>query len=191
MGDIKNLQDFYETVAKAGVRLTHQFQMQFVGGNVSGLNDITVWASGSQLPTFIQNQVKLPYHGYNFNIPTGFSMGDAINFQVRENAMDELRGAFLFWSNTHSSMDILAGATGGGKKNFSTTKCFLHLLDEKMENIVTTYELLGTYPGEVGGYELTNADPEVASFPVVLNYQFWRIASAHGLGAGPFRGNTI
>ena len=52
MADVKNLQDFYNVLKTQGVRLSHQYQLNFTIRNGAGLpsivndqsNDITIWA---------------------------------------------------------------------------------------------------------------------------------------------------
>ena len=66
----KNLNEFYAELQTKGVKLTHQFQIQFLGTPVDdALENITMWAQGSQVPGLTQNVADIPYLGYNFNMP--------------------------------------------------------------------------------------------------------------------------
>ena len=188
MADVKNLQNFYNVLKTQGVRLTHQYQLNFTIGNNAGLpsivneqfDDITVWAEGSIVPGREQNTTEMFYLGYPMVIPTNMTMTRELPLTIRAQNDMSLHTAMLAWKATISDPDIENGATGGGDKTLRDVRARMDLLDDQMQTIVASYELVGIYPTLVGDIEFSNTDPDIATFEASFAFQYWRVAELDG-----------
>jgi hypothetical protein len=188
MSDVKNLQNFYNVLKTQGVRLTHQYQLNFTIGNNAGLpsivndqfGDVTIWAEGSQVPGREQNVTEMFYLGYPFIIPTNMIMTNELSLNIRVQNDMSLHTAMLAWKATISDPDIENGATGGGDKTLRDVRARMDLLDDKMETIVASYEMIGIYPTNVGSIEFSNSNADVATFASTFRFQYWRVATLDG-----------
>jgi hypothetical protein len=188
MADVKNLQNFYNVLKTQGVRLTHQYQLNFTIGNNAGLpsivneqfNDITIWAEGSQVPGREQQTTELFYLGYPMIIPTNMLMTNELSLTIRAQNDMSLHTAMLAWKATISDPDIDNGATGGGDKTLRDIRARMDLLDDRMENIVASYEMVGIYPTLVGDIAFSNESADVATFDATFRFQYWRVAELDG-----------
>lgn len=188
MADVKNLQNFYNVLKTQGVRLSHQYQLNFTIPSGVGLpsivneqfNDITIWAEGSQVPGREQQVADMYYLGYPFKIPTNMIMTTELSLNIRAQNDMSLHTAMLAWKATISDPDIDNGSTGGGDKTLTDIRARMDLLNDKMDNIVASYEMVGIYPSSVGTIEFTNSDPEIATFDATFTFQYWRVAELGG-----------
>jgi len=188
MADVRNLQDFYNVLKTQGVRLTHQYQLNFtIGSGVNlpsivgeQLDDITIWAEGSQVPGRDQNTTGIQYLGYEFTIPTNMQMTNELTLSMRVQNDMSIHTALLAWEATISDPDIDNGATGGGDKTLRDIRARMDLLNDKMDTIVASYELVGVYPSSVGPIDFTNSDPDVATYDAVFKYQYWKVKELDG-----------
>ena len=184
MATVTDLQDFYTKLKNQGVRLTHQYQLNFTIPNGTGipsqvsdeLSDVTVWASGSSVPGRQQEVTDMSYLGYPFKIPTRMTMDQELELTIRCQNDMSIHQAFLAWMATISDPDIEAGSAGGGDKKLRDVRIRMDLLDETMTDIVMTYQLIGVYPSAVGAIEFTNDEPGIAEFTCTMTYQFWNIS---------------
>ena len=188
MADVKNLQDFYNVLKTQGVRLSHQYQLNFTipnGVNLPSIvseqfNDITIWAEGSTVPGREQETTEMFYLGYPFTIPTNMTMTRELTLSIRTQSDMSLHTAILAWKATMSDPDIDNGATGGGDKTLRDIRARMDLLNDKMDEIQASYEMVGIYPTSVGDIAFTNADPDIATFDVTFKFQYWRVAQLNG-----------
>jgi hypothetical protein len=201
MSDIKSLSDFYAEMANKGLRLQHQFQVQFspspgalaiIGDDSLKqiLENVSYYATTAQLPGRTQNIHTRTYLGYPFQIPTTMDYTKTLSLTMlcdsgkpdaESNAevSSLLRTALLKWMNYHSNLSLSDGINGynaGGVKRIPIeSKILLSLLDENLETVVERYILHGAFPGEIGSLNLSHESSEPATFDLSLAYQFFTL----------------
>ena len=72
------------------------------------------------------------------------------------------------------------GATGGGDKTLRDIRARMDLLNDKMDTIQASYEMVGIYPTSVGDIAFTNSDPDIATFDATFKFQYWRVKELNG-----------
>jgi hypothetical protein len=183
MATVTDLQDFYTKLKNQGVRLTHQYQLNFTIPNGTGipsnvadeLRDVTVWAEGASVPGREQLKTELRYLGYPFQVPTSVQMDQEIELTIRCQTDMGIHQSMLAWMSTITDPDIDSGSATGGDKTLSDIRVRMDLLDDEMDDIVITYELAGCYPSAVGAIEFSNNEPEIATFSCTLTFQYWKV----------------
>jgi len=174
----KNLNEFYAELKQKGVKLQHQYQLQILGTGIAKvdeiLENITMWAQGTELPGRQQNFQDIPYLGYPFNVPTNFTMTNQMALTINCDADMSIREALLFWKGVISDPAIEAGSAGGGIKTPTEAKAILDLFNDRMDTRTHSYELIGLYPLDVGNVAFTNAAPGIATLPVTFKFQYWK-----------------
>lgn len=177
--NVKSLNDFYNELKTVGVRLKNQFQMTITTGDASIdkiFENIVMYAKSAALPGREQETVPLAYMGYEFQVPTRMKMTQTMSMTVRADSDMALRNAFLKWMGKISNPDILGGSNGQGDKRLPAGGSVrLRLMDNKFEDVISTYLLSGAFPNKVGDVDLSNESAEVAEFEVGLTFQFWSI----------------
>jgi hypothetical protein len=173
---IKNINEFYSKLRTGGTKLTNQFQLTFSSTPVDReLLDVTMWATGAQVPGSTQNVTDLPYLGYPVKVPTNRVLTQELNLEIHCNDNMDIHNALMKWKNTISNLDIENGGNGGGDKRISNANARLDLLSSDMASIAQTYQLVGIFPTEVGVIEFSNAsNVEVAKFSAKFTYQYWQ-----------------
>jgi hypothetical protein len=179
MADHKTLQDFYNVLRNEGVRLQHQWQFSlifppaFTVEAAEILKDITMWAQGSTVPGRTQNIGQISYLAYEFNVPTNMTMTNNLTLTFNADAGNKIRTAMLDWMSKMSKPAILANESGEGDKKLGGVEARIDLLDDKLENIVDSYRLVGIFPQIIGDITLSNSTADIATFDVTFQYQFW------------------
>jgi len=176
----KNLNEFYADIKEKGVMLQHQYQLQILGTGIDKvdkyLENITMWAQGTELPGRQQNFQDIAYLGYPFNVPTNFTMTNQLALTINCDGGLEIREALLFWKGIISDPDIEGGSAGGGIKVPTEAKAILDLFNDRMDTRTHSYELIGLYPTDVGNVAFSNANPQIATLPVTFKFQYWKTA---------------
>ena len=192
--EIKSLQDFYGELSEVGLRLQHQFQIQFAPGPeiqfsnsdfVKVLENVSYYAESSSIPGRTQNTVQVPYLGFNFKLPTNVQFEESINVNLRCDTGKSgigsiMRNALIDWANYHSKIDRTIGiadglSNGGGSKRIPTSSVYMHLLNQELNTIIETYKLVGVIPGNIGAMSLANGSSDVSTFELSLIYQYFTV----------------
>jgi len=186
--EVLTLNDFYEQLANTGIRLEHQFQVQFFPESsalsqeaIDFLKASSFFAESVNVPGKIQNSTDIKYLRFNLNIPTTVEYKKTINLSFRLDAENKLRTNLLNWMNYASNIPLENGLRanlvyGGGVKRIPNSSIQLGLLDETLSKTVQTYTLHGAYPADIGDMSMNNSSGEAAKFDTVFNYQYFTVA---------------
>jgi hypothetical protein len=183
MATVTDLQDFYTKLKNQGVRLTHQYQLNFTIPNGTGipskvateLRDVTVWAEGAQVPGRDPLTTDMSYLGYPFKIPTTMQMTQELELTIRCQNDMSIHQSMLAWMATITNPDIDSGSATGGDKRLRDVRIRMDLLDDEMNSVVMSYELIGVFPSVVGPIDFNNNEPEIATFSCTMTYQYWKV----------------
>jgi hypothetical protein len=169
--------DFCNKLRDVGVKLTHHYQLSFSGlpdgGVEKALEDITMYAKSATIPGITQNDADVTYAGIPFSIPTNFEMTQEMSFEVIADRENIIHDNLVFWFTEFANPDINGGSMGGGNKRVPTAECFLDLFDDTYQNVTDTFRLAGVMPTKVGNVTVSNVDPNVATFPVTIQFQYF------------------
>ena len=197
----RNIQDLYQQLQSRGVRLTHQFQLQFniidadldgvvnandlVGQN-SILKNVTIWAEGVNLPGRTQNYAPFSYLGYPLQVPTNMDMTQTLDVVIRCDRAMEVQRALLKWQSALSRpVEGTEIDNMGGDKTLRASTADIILIDDKKENIELVYVLQGLMPSNIGEISFSNEAPGIATFPASFAYQYWYINEDNVENASP------
>ena len=120
------------------------------------------------------------YLGYPFQVPTNMIMTHELTLTIRAQNDMSLHTAMLAWMATMSDPDIDNDATCGGDKTLRDIRARMDLLNDKMDDIVASYQMVGIYPTVVGPMDFTNEDPGIATFEATFKFQYWRVKELNG-----------
>lgn len=165
------LSNVYTQLTTNGVLLTNQFKLVFAGSPVdSALTDVTIWASGANVPGREQKVLDFYYYGFPLKVPGSFDMDHELTLDVRCDKSMIIRDALIDWKDQISSID----RSTGGIKTLSTATCRLWLLDQMMsDNFKQQYLLKGIYPTKISDIAMKHDDPGIATFSCIFTYQWW------------------
>jgi hypothetical protein len=194
---VKNLNELYGSLAKSGVRLTHQYQFNFAGvaqmhlggETINGTNggsrtikeileEITIWADGVSIPSKTQNTTEIMYLGYPLVVPTNMTMSQDIQLNIKCDYDMYLHGAFTRLAEGFSRPTLEDSneiGNFGGNKTVHGKNVYgvLSLYDSSFEDIQRNYFLHGIMVTDVGEVAFSNSNPDIAQFSVSLKYQYW------------------
>ena len=193
--EIKSLADFYGEIATTGLRLQHQFQLQFfpsdaarqviVGqaGNdaADALANVSYWTEGTTIPGVELAQAEIKYLGTAMVIPTTTTFGKTITVSLRCDAKSLIRNSLLAWRNFHSNINLGMNqqldiaSSGGGNKKIPASSAKLNLYNDDLSAIVESYKLFGVFPTNVGPMTIDQTASEVAKFDLTLMFQYFQV----------------
>lgn len=175
---VKPASQLYNILEKEGLRVTGQYQISIIGAPIAEsilkeINNLTFFATGSELPSRTQNFAQMYYLGYEFQQATNMTWSNELTMTINCDAFLKLRDALLFWEGITTNPYIKNGAKGDGIKTASPAMVLIDLFDQTMTQCVETYVLYGAVPSNIGTMTLSNNGDGIAMFDCGFKYQFW------------------
>lgn len=181
---IKGLKDFYTTISSNGLRVQHQFAIEFGGSGIPAdiSNLVPIYATGATLPGRKTEVQPTPFYGFPFQIPVNLSYTQTWNCTVRSDINMAVRKAFEEWFNKYAD---LSKNTGGMKGVVPTGDyALIHLLSASYFNsgisqgatagqVSRTYRLEGIFPSDIGDMPQSHSSNAIAEFPMTFTFQYW------------------
>jgi len=187
------LKSFYNKIRTDGVRVQHQFALQFGGDTTSTHNNYIqeiqtyapVYAEGANLPGRDIITQDANYFGFPFKIPVNTRYKQTWDCTVKSDVGMKVRAAFEKWMNIYAD---LAKNTGGSKGIVPKNDYVLiHLLDTNFFNnsgsntlglvegfkSARTYRLEGVFPSAIGDMAQSHGSNNIATFSMTFTFQYW------------------
>lgn len=182
--NVKHLRDFYSKIKGEGLRVSHQFQLQFGGNGIpAGFNDYIVYAYSAALPGRQIVTEDVPFYGFPFKVPVNTTYSQEWSMSIRCDTNLKIRALFEDWYNNIAD---LSKSTGGSKGVVpSDAYALVHMLDPAYFNnsgsgkIVRTYRLEGIFPSNMGDITLDHTSSAISTFDMTFAFQYWYIESAN------------
>ena len=177
----QSLQNFLSKLSTDQLRTTNLFEVSLISpypdvNEIVG-EQITFFAEGFELPNRQQNFADVAFKGYNVPVPTNVTMSQTHNITVRADSEGKLRRAFLLWQNNVSNtQNVLTNSSflSGDKKYNYNSQIKIRLLDPgDTTKVMETYTMYGVRIEDVGGFQVSNADANVATFTVSFRSVWW------------------
>jgi len=176
--DTLTIGNFYNELTNNGIRLSHQFRLQFhIPLNID-LGLMTIFARGATIPGIRQNSAPVQYFAFPLNVPTNFEMDQELTFKVLCDAKMNIRANLLLWLSHHSNFNIEHGGNGNGVKQTPGmgTIIDIDVLDNNFANVIDCFQLVGAFPYSVGGFDVTHEAATPIMFDLGIRYQYWKSA---------------
>ncbi len=180
---VYGLKDFYTEIKDKGLRVQHQFAIQFGGSVPQNVQDLApIYVESASLPgRRIVNQPS-NYFGFPFQIPVNTQYTQEWSCQVKCDAEAKIRAAFENWMDNYAD---LRKNTGGSKGRVPTnTYALVHLLKPEFFNnnkgssdpqIARTYRLEGIFPVNLDNITQSHTSNNLVVFGMTFAFQYWYI----------------
>lgn len=168
----QNIQTFYSVAQERDFARQFQFRVVQIADIFTEESDL-VYIESATLPGRSINNITVPYHGLNFNIPGTAaypgSAGYAVTFRCDQNY--DLRSVLEQVSfNTFNDNT----STGDYNTPLGSRRLVMELFNKNLAP-VARYALYGIYVQNIGDTVYTTTDTgTVATIEATLAYQFWR-----------------
>jgi hypothetical protein len=193
--EIKSLADFYGEMSSTGLRLQHQFQLQFFPSEAAlsvivaqssqaaadALRNVSYWVEATAIPGVELAQAEIKYLGTAMVIPTTTTFAKTITVALRCDAQSLVRNALLAWRNFHSNINLGMNqpldiaSSGGGNKKIPASSAKLNLYNDDLSAIVESYKLFGAFPTNVAQMVIDQTASDVAKFDLTLMFQYFQV----------------
>ena len=169
---MSRISEYYSMLKSTPMRLNHEFSVSLSGSGVGGLDhDITFMAKGATLPGKEITTAELKFQGLGFKVPGNVQYAHEFELTCicdsNMNTYEDVKAWMAKFSN-------LAMSTGG-KKLIPDTKFYIDLLDPTLSETVRSYQLIGVFPHNIGGLELSHEGDgsAIMDFSLGLTYQYF------------------
>lgn len=174
MSEFQKLQSkFFDKLASTSLRKSFQFLINIdkVESYISDMEsgDFSFHAQSSSIPSTSMENIPTKFLGIEWRIPGSVTFESPWNVTIREAADMSLHSAFTKWRKEVADLKL----GGGGDKRIPTTTARVTLLDDKLENALATYVLVGVYPQSIGEISLDYEGNEISTFDAALEYQYF------------------
>ncbi len=160
---IYGIRDYFSKL-KTGLRTSHQFQLE-----IDRLGDLVVYASSATLPGRSLNSEPVPFFGFNFQVPTNTDYTHEWPITIRCDKDMIIYRRFKEWADEISS---LANNTAGKKAQVPTDNARLYLLSSTLNDVTTTYKLIGIFPSNISDISFAHDNNGIATFDVTITLQY-------------------
>lgn len=168
----QNIQSFYTDAQNRDFARQFQFRVVQIADYFTEEADL-LYIESSTLPGRAINNIPVPYHGLNFNIPGTASYPGSANYPVtfRCDQNYDIRSVLEQISFNTFNDDT---STGNYNTPLDDKRLVFELFDKELST-VAQYTLHGIYVVSIGDttYNITDTG-NVATIEAVLAYQFWR-----------------
>jgi len=177
MADIfsnQSIQNFYQTAYKKDFARKNLFRVISIETGINGLsfdNTDLVYVTSTSLPQRAITNIKLPYMGMSFNLPSTASYpgSDAWKIKFRMPQDLSIRAKLEAWTRV-----IFNDATTTGSYELKNLGTVMLSLMSKGGQPIRNYKLVGAYCVSLGDYALDVADTgSVVEQEATLAYQYW------------------
>lgn len=193
-----SLRNFYQKISHEVLLTQNLFNLRFnlqsvPAGVNNALRDIQLYAESTSVPGVTQNVQEISYRGAMLRIPTNVEFDGEYSITIRSDAAHRIRGALIAWQNSISGLNWRENPFApGGNKRIGNNIVELDLLDPGNHYPLTTYQIHGVIPNNIGEIEMTQEGAEVATFEFSMHYQFWIVSqSAEHLSSGVIPSDSL
>lgn len=177
---VNTLADFYAVLKEKGLRVNHEFQIEFGGATAEALNlsKYIVYCKSASMPGRKIDAVPTPFYGFKFQVPVNTTYEQNWKVSVRCDTNLKVRELIENWFNAYAD---LARSTGG-MKGLVPRESYarVHLLHPDFFNkggaspkISKTYRLEGVFPTGIGPITLDHDSNEISVFDLDVMFQYW------------------
>lgn len=177
---VPTLSDFYSTIKEKGLRVNHEFMIEFGGADAESLNldKYTVYCNSATLPGRKIVAAPTPFYGFKFQIPVNTEYDQTWEVQVRADTNLKIRELIENWFNAYADLSRSTGGMKGLVPKSSYAR--VHMLHPDFFNkggatpkISKTYRLEGVFPTGIGPITLSHESNDISTFSLTVAYQYW------------------
>ena len=171
------LQDFYQSIIKNGVRYNYQYKMNLLIDDATlqqSLKDLVFYAQSSTIPGKTVQASDLAFLGSTFKCPSSFSLSHEIRLRINCDENMVIREAFEKLNDQFSS--FINGGTGDMTlPGEDTNKITLDLYSSDLSSIIKSYDLKGIWVSSLTDIEQSQGGTEITTFEATVIYQWFEV----------------
>lgn len=181
----QGIKQFYTEIKTNGLRVSHQFALQFGGNNkqIIALQQYApIYVQSAALPGREIVTENAAFFGFPFKVPVNTTYNQTWACTCRADVDMKIRKVFEDWMNDYAD---LSKNTGGSKGKVPANDfVYIHLLKPDFfanSNSINggtvetarTYKLEGVFPSSLGNMTLSHSGNEISTFDITFAFQYW------------------
>lgn len=133
-------------------------------------NKLTVFARGTELPSYILKVKNIDYQTVQLQVVDGIQFSNTWSVEFLSDDTNILRGKLLRWSNLAFDFNRKAAATPSSYKR----QAVVSQLDRNGD-IVCEYTMYGVFPRKVDGYSVSHDSVNFSKFSTEFRYDYFTV----------------